>query len=166
MKKKIFGIALLAISFVTFTSAAQDKTENKSQTSGSKTEKPRGNKKAVRDAVNPFEGLTLTDAQQSKLKEVTDKQKAQRTEKKKEAGKQREQARQERKTKRSAYLKEVKAILTPEQYVTFLENAYNSPRLDSKQRIAKRSGKSKVAKGKKEPRNINCKMQPAPEKKS
>lgn len=73
--------------------------------------------------VGCFEGLDLTDAQQQKLKEikkpgkrVAEQDKATRTER---AG--------QWKAARQAYLQDLKAVLTPEQYVRFLENNYVNP---------------------------------------
>lgn len=69
----------------------------------------------------PFEGLNLTDAQKTQLQELkkscAEQQKADKQQKK-EAKK---EARQECKKE---MLGKIKAILTPEQYVQFLENSF------------------------------------------
>ncbi|MCM1522394.1 MAG: hypothetical protein NC039_07060 [Muribaculaceae bacterium] len=70
----------------------------------------------------PFDGLNLTAEQQAQLKEISPCTKDKTDKKdKKEA---REERRKARETARKDYLNKVKAILTPEQYVQFLENNY------------------------------------------
>lgn len=71
-------------------------------------------KQTPRDCA--FEGLNLTDAQKEQLKAVAKKHAESKKDKtaKKEA----------RKEATRTYLAEIKAILTPEQYVQFLENSF------------------------------------------
>lgn len=95
-----------------------------------------------------FEGITLTDAQKAKLQEL---QKA-RAEKCTAAA---QQSRQERaaaqKANRRSHLDDVKSVLTAEQYVTFLENAFlqqpqQGPRMGQPgQRKAAKPGKAAKA---------------------
>lgn len=62
-----------------------------------------------------FEGITLTPEQQTKIDAIkADRQKA--------AKEARENKKADRKTCRRDYLNKMKAVLTPEQYVVFLEN--------------------------------------------
>lgn len=64
-----------------------------------------------------FEGITLTDAQKEQIKAIGKKRM--------EAKKEKKQADKEgRKAEVRNYLAEIKAVLTPEQYVQFLENAF------------------------------------------
>ncbi|WP_295731154.1 Spy/CpxP family protein refolding chaperone [uncultured Muribaculum sp.] len=82
-----------------------------------------------------FEGITLTDAQKSKIQDLQKAQMEKRTAKaretkdaaKAEKRKMREERDSARKADRRAYLDGVKQVLTPEQYVIFLENAYMTP---------------------------------------
>lgn len=126
MKKKLFTLALVAIfaasaSVSTFAQNAQEKERIASV--------DKKDKKNKRDkAVDPFAGLSISDAQRAKLDELNkntaSKRKAEREAakaQKKERSRDMLKARTESKKK---YLEDVKAILTPEQYVAFLENFY------------------------------------------
>lgn len=66
MKKKILGLALVAISLVAFNGNAQttttDNTPSQENVKGKK-----GDRQGRRDKVNPFDGLNLTDAQKTRL---------------------------------------------------------------------------------------------------
>lgn len=127
MKKKILGLALIAIAFVTFASSAQNtKTDNTT-----KQEIMKGKKADHKDfgkQKNPYEGLNLTDAQKSQLQQLDAKRKEAREQQKqlKKEQKQRKDSTKhaERIAAKKSYLQEVKAIIGPEQYVLFLENAY------------------------------------------
>lgn len=126
MKKKILSLALIAMSLVAVNSVAQ--TNNTGTPNQENVQCQAPGKKGECAPACPFEGLNLTDAQKTKIKELNTKRDATRTEKKKElkAEKQRKDATKmsERKNAKKTYLAEVKAILTPEQYVSFLENFY------------------------------------------
>ncbi len=62
--------------------------------------------------LNPFEGITLTADQQAKLDVL----------------KSNKEARPDRRQMKREYLAKVKEILTPDQYVVFLENSFvNTP---------------------------------------
>lgn len=70
----------------------------------------------------PFENLNLTDAQKVKIKALNEKRRAQAKDaREKKNAVQRDGAKQ----CRADYLAELKQILTPEQYVKYLENAYS-----------------------------------------
>lgn len=141
MKKTILSIAVLFASMAGFSAAAQTQstTTNKAAT---ETAKSTDKKKAPRH--NPFEGLNLTEKQQADLNALrpskdakakesasTDKQnKKQLTQEEKQArqqqrAEQRKQRMEQRKQSCQDYLAKVKTILTPEQYVKFLENNYS-----------------------------------------
>ncbi len=137
MKKKVIGLALMAMALVGFNGMAQDNAQNSKQCCKSQTECPKGIQKAPK--MNPYEGLTLTDAQKSKLAELDSKRmadhkakmEARKAEKKdqKNADKAKKAADKKalmeaRKAEKMEYLKEVKAIIGPDQYVVFLENFY------------------------------------------
>lgn len=150
--KKLFVIAIAAICTCSSTVFAQKPADN-TASNGCPLNKEckRGDKakcnKADRKAFNPFEGITLTADQQTKLNALKAECKAQR-----EACKGRANCPQQancdknckpcencaktecpvaagndkavanRQQQRRDCLNKVKAILTPEQYVTFLEN--------------------------------------------
>lgn len=136
MKKKILGLALIAMSFVTFTSMAQSNSSDSSTTRQEKVNTTKENRKGNRPEKNPFEGMNLTETQKSQLKQLDEKRRtehrqkaeARKAEKTAKAGKnnQADKAAKmaERRAARKAYLDEVKAIIGPEQYVVFLENMY------------------------------------------
>lgn len=113
--KKILGFAILAITGLSMATVAQQPckqvctTPTQCADSAFCTRAPR--------CMNPFEGLNLSQEQQEKLQSL-----------RKDKADQNKKDRQDRKAKaqdnRRAYLKDVKSILTPEQYVQFLENNY------------------------------------------
>ncbi len=127
MNKKILGIALAAMSLVSFTGMAQNVTKDNNV----KQEKVCGKKDGKRDGKvrpNPFDGLQLSDAQKAQLQQLNDKRKAERQQMK-EARKENRKAEAAkdltaRQNAKKAYLEEVKAIIGPEQYVIFLENSF------------------------------------------
>lgn len=129
MKKKVLGLAFIAISMVAFNSMAQascDNTPNRECATNAKCQK--SDKKGHRAQCNPFEGMQLTEAQQVQLQQLASKQKAARKQHAQacKENKQRDnEARMaERRASRKSYLEEVKAIIGPDQYVVFLENMY------------------------------------------
>ncbi len=139
MKKKVLGLALMAMTLVGFNGMAQDNSQNsKAQCCKSKTECVKGDKqmkKVAREAKNPYEGLTLTDAQKSKLAALDSKRMSERKAKmesmkaeakadKSKIAADRKALMEARKADRIEYLKEVKEIIGPDQYVVFLENFY------------------------------------------
>lgn len=149
MKKKVLGIVLLALASALPAMAQQPAPATCNNTEAC-TGATSGECKA-RKAQNPFEGLNLTDAQQKALGELCKKQcEGQRVQKEKnaEAAKQAKEAKREARRK---YLDEVKAILTPEQYSTFLENNYinRAPRHGKHHKgdVAKGNRQGKACKG-------------------
>lgn len=143
MKKTILSVAILLASTLGMTAMAQT-PETTQQT---KTECVKGRSGKQMNRPNPFEGLNLTEQQKSELqalrqemkngqkpgKGTCEKAKAGKCEKAK-AGKcekakadnqaKRAERRQAMTQARRDYLAKVKNILTPEQYVQFLENNY------------------------------------------
>lgn len=84
--------------------------------------------KARCTAPNPFEGLNLTEHQQKKLQDLRQSCRQEKMTCDSICKANREQKIRDFRNKRSEYLKSVKAILTPEQYVQYLENSYiNAP---------------------------------------
>lgn len=72
-------------------------------------------------AYNPFEGLNLSKDQESKLQALRQQCKADRQAAQKQDKAERRQARNDQRRK---MLNDIKAILSPEQYVQFLENNF------------------------------------------
>lgn len=130
MKKKILGLAAIAMSLIALPSVAQNKKNN----DGRKKEARIENAQCTKDfkkgdrATCIFEGLTLSDTQKDQLKQLNEKQLADRKARKEalRADRQRNDStmRAERRASKKAYLEEVKAIIGPDQYVVFLENFY------------------------------------------
>ncbi|MDE6480492.1 MAG: hypothetical protein K2L45_09495 [Muribaculaceae bacterium] len=141
MKKKVLGLALMAMALVGFNGMAQNNSQKNAQGCKAQTECAKGckgMKKEAREMKNPYEGLTLTDAQKSKLAELDNKRmadhKAKMEARKSESNGQKadkskthaemKALREARKADKVEYLKEVKEIIGPDQYVVFLENFY------------------------------------------
>lgn len=125
MKKIV--IATLALAACVGTTFAQQPAENKACcTTGNAQQCDVKGRKAC--APNPFEGLNLTAEQQTKIDALKAECKAGRekaqADKKADRQKQRTDRADARKAQRSEMLAKVKAILTPEQYVQFLENNF------------------------------------------
>ncbi len=116
MKKTLLALAVLAGVATAATAQTPNAERNAACTPGATCTPAATNCEAGRDAAcpNPFEGLNLTAEQQTALAALRNECRADR-----------DSCRAEAKRARLARIKE---ILTPEQYVTFLENAFvNSP---------------------------------------
>ena len=117
MKKFMIAMAVAAMTISGFTASAQNtKTDTDCcAPCPNKTENCRQPENCAKKSQCPFNGLNLTDAQKNKLKELHKAEAAKRQECK--------QAKQGcSRTMRTEHLAAVKAILTPEQYVSYLEN--------------------------------------------
>lgn len=125
MKKTILSLALIISGFFAFGAAAQQPCCNNGQQACGKDKQEccqAPGKPGKAPKANPLEGITLTEQQQAKVQQLNEKY-AQMRKDRKEAKK--ENARKERKEAkdyRKEYLNEMKQILTPEQYTTYLEN--------------------------------------------
>jgi hypothetical protein len=121
MKGKIFSTVILCASLFSLSAAAQPATD-----SIAPQEQP------AQRGMLLFDGTNLTPEQQTRIMEFkkarAEKQnmrKAQRNSQKKERARAMRQRRDSvRKANQREYLDGIKAILTPEQYVIFIENAY------------------------------------------
>ncbi len=127
MKKKVLGLALIAMSLMGVNAIAQNPAAGNSATIENVKAK-KGSKKEARRTVNPYEGLNLTEAQKSQLSQLDSKRKADRQQQAqvRKENKMRDDStrREARKAAKKEYLEQVKAIVGPEQYVVFLENMY------------------------------------------
>ena len=144
MKKTIvsmmLAVALLAGGTVyaqtdATTGATTQKENVKKDKKGNKGFK--ANKGNMSSRFNPFDGVQLTDDQQQRLQvlqqglgpvQLSPEQQAKIPENKNLTPEQKKQLKNERKAKKQEakknYLNGVKEILTPDQYVIFLENCY------------------------------------------
>lgn len=142
MKKKILSIALLAVAFAGSSAMAQTQSDNNVCTKeakecikkdGKKADKKdraefrKGDRKGIRPEMkgerpDPFAGLNLTADQQTKLQELQKNRVAARDKMGKPTKGDTTAMRRNPAEGRRDYLNSVKNILTPEQYVVFLEN--------------------------------------------
>lgn len=145
MKKKIMTIAL-ALAVLGGIQAGAKNNDNTTTTCTQQTEQSCPAKKA-RDGKSPrmdkqqraffsqqaFDGIQLTDAQKAGLKALDEQQQAKRQEMKAQKESAKAEARQQKQQNDSTmrasrqqakrdYLNGVKSVLTPDQYVVFLEN--------------------------------------------
>lgn len=127
MKTK--ALLLAAILFATGSSVCFAANDNNKSDNKEKKECQKGKKcEGQRCEFNPFEGLNLTENQQAKLNDLKSEfckkqdQRKNGEDKKLDKNKKDNQQRPDRREAKREYLAKVKSILTPEQYVTFLEN--------------------------------------------
>lgn len=127
MKKKIIAATLFAISLISFPSLAQQPEQAATKCTEQTCSR---SEKSTPQKCNPFEGLNLTEQQQASIKGLQKQRAEQAKNEKEKARKDKAQhdstARENRRQSRMAYLQQLKDILTPEQYVSFLENSYAS----------------------------------------
>ncbi|MCM1504732.1 MAG: hypothetical protein NC127_06010 [Muribaculum sp.] len=135
MKKQLFSILVLGMALLPLNSFAQHHGNNKhSNTPCMECPGPQNCENPENCApgtceFGPFQGLDLTQEQQAKLKALKDNSAKERKESFKE-NRRAEKAQSDslRRADQLNYLHSIKEILTPEQYVQFLENmAINRP---------------------------------------
>lgn len=134
MKKTILSIAIMVAAFAGTSAISAQAPAN-----GAPQEQraPRGQAPKV---YNPFENLGLSEQQTADLKALSDAQRANARENRDKGQKPEERAaalEQERKDN----LAKIKAILTPEQYIKFLENCYLNPQNQRMNRGMQRQGR-------------------------
>lgn len=118
MKKKLLAFVVLALSIGCANVYASNDQDTK-KCDNRECWKNESCGKACRKCLNPFEGITLTDAQKAKIDALKANCHKNMACKQKEACK--KDGIDRRQCKKN-YLSKVKEILTPEQYVAFLEN--------------------------------------------
>lgn len=147
MKKTFLTMAIAAIALCGFSASAQTK-DNCKATTCDKSTCVKG-QRPCRDAV-AFEGITLTESQQTALKQLNADRTAKREQARKARADRQKQRRMDdstfraqRRNDRADYLKSVKNILTPEQYVVFLENIVIDQPQGKRQFVGPRHGAAK-----------------------
>lgn len=125
MKRRILSIAFVAISTILFTSVANDKKGVPQDCH--KQECCKGHKMGKENhgkcpKFNPFEGIELSDVQKEQLKSMADECRADKHQKAQAKKEKLEAKKKERKEMHKKHLEKMKQILTPEQYVQYLEN--------------------------------------------
>lgn len=142
MMKKIFSVALVAMSLVSMpiiaqTTNTQQSCEQKAvckEGKNNKNDESRVTKISKREAAM-FEGMNLTDAQKQQIKELkantlkqrkekAEAMKAERKQQKAEAKEARKAMKEQAEAEKRAYLKELKKIIGNDNYVIFLENQF------------------------------------------
>ena len=113
-----------------------------------------------------FEGLNLTDAQKTQLKALKEEQHAKMQADRQAKQQQKADKKASREEARKEYLAKVKAVLTPEQYVQYLENKVLKGDKMMKQGMHKMEQRFERGKGRtvgdKAPRGVKAeKLQPA-----
>ncbi len=174
MKKTILSLAILLASSAGITAIAQTPAQQAQKANSTEIKAPKGERP---QALDLFQGLNLTEQQKAQLKDLKpevpkekraemmakhkadrqkqleERKKARSEYKAKEKARKQEQT-QQRKQARRDYLAKVKAILTPEQYIQFLENnfvdlrAQHSPKASKTKVKVRRVGTMKKVKSK------------------
>lgn len=157
MKKRILIPTLVALSMFGFNAMAQTETPKTPKQCnnvectqlGKDVKKFKGGKKFAK-ASDPFKGINLSEDQKAKLKALREKKaikmKERMAEIKVEKQKRDSARRAERQIAKREYLQEVKEIIGPDNYVTYLENIVVEQG-QSKQAIHKKSKKMKANNG-------------------
>ena len=129
MKKTVLGLAIAAMSFTAFSTMAQTTACNNTASCNNEQVCTTNAACTKADTVCAlFDGLNLTDTQKAQLQKLNANRRIAREQmaKARKETKMRDvqAARADRRASKKQYLEEVKAIIGPDQYVTFLENVY------------------------------------------
>ncbi len=133
MKRTILSIAFVAVATLMLTAVANNNSANE-DISQDKCKKERCDKNNIKRGkhhkahmFNPFEGIALSDSQKEQLKAKAVERKANREKMMKNHSDENKKMRKQWRDMRKQHLEDLKLILTPEQYVQYLENlALNS----------------------------------------
>lgn len=133
MKRTILSMAFVAVSTLMLTAVANNNSANEDLTQN-KCKKECCDKNIIKKVkhhkahmFNPFEGITLSDSQKEQLKAKVIERKANREKMMKNQGEENKKMRKQWSDMRKQHLEDLKLVLTPEQYVQYLENlALNS----------------------------------------
>lgn len=139
------------------TGATVQKENVKGERKGKKGDIKRKGEMVPKPQFNPFDGIQLTDDQQQRLQVLQQGIGPVRLSKEQQekipvnpnlTDEQKKQLKEEKKAKKleakKNYLNGVKEILTPDQYVVFLENVYLYAPKDKGSKNKMKSGKSKI----------------------
>lgn len=132
MKKKVLAVVIAAATLTSFSSSAQKKFDGRRAPDSKELRAIGDSCRIGGPACNPFEGLNLTPEQQQKIDKLKKDCKASRDKERAEAREMQKAERDRKKARvkesREKYLKDIKAILTQDQYIQFLENNFvNAP---------------------------------------
>lgn len=125
MKKKIFAIAIAAVSLLTVSASAQTECK-KDKCPATKENCDKTKKDCCKKTCtyNPFKGVEgISEEQQTKLNAISSPSVVLKEARQKGVGKD-VNPREFVRTVRADYLKQVKGVLNPSQYQQFLENQY------------------------------------------
>ena len=141
MKKTLLSLAFAAIGLIAFTSSAQQfaaKTQDDTAKKECCKKQPCNKNLGM---ANPMAGIELTAEQQASLKALNEKFYNQKKENRQEAKEENKGEKKGYRETKKAYLTELQSILTPEQYVTYLENQVLN--MGSRQDMHKKHNKEK-----------------------
>ena len=172
MKQIILSIAFVTTGLFAFNASAQQPAQNGKDNAPAnccqqKAQRPGGERKAPK-MFNPLEGITLNAQQQAAVDALNQKYAQARKDAKKaenkDVTKAEKKERKDLRQGRQEYLKEMQKILTPEQYITFLENqALNNARPNPRMMMKMKKGKHDKMARAKGPKGERAKKAPAKE---
>lgn len=130
--KKMIKLAIVAVALCGLPAIAQNQNNNTTTCTKPDCQNPTEcvvNGKDKGQRPDPFAGINLTESQKQALDKIQSDRKAKYEARKADVKKDKQQRREaadarkmDRKNDRREYLNSVKGVLTPEQYVVFLEN--------------------------------------------
>lgn len=140
MNKKVIFAGIVALSTLFSPAAFAQKADRNTCNDATKECRVAGKERKA-ECANPFEGIALTAEQKTKLEALKAEKAAAREACRAEQAVKKEARRESAKAQRSEELAKIKEILTPEQYVQFLENSYLSHRGNGMARVEQKGRK-------------------------